>query len=491
VRFQVFRNGEVMEKFRVCGAYMFGTDGTSIRRTKISFSNGFVECQKPNSETAGLALLWPIDGFGRVLLPTTCLPERDRPYCLNVEIARARLMQTISRREDWSMFDGTAELEDISKQAQDQFIKAVQHMSDPAAASQLADSSLRKAVVFSEKLSTTQAEALFKTRIKSNGLGRACMGCRIEPRRIGQAGYVDRAAQIADFAVIPVNWAEIESKEGVFDFSQLDVCVEELSRKHLILGIGPLLRFTKEAIPSWLQNGQVSFTKVREAAYQFVTELVSRYRRKVNRWFVVSGLNAFNHFGLNVEQVLEMTRAANMAVKSVNSRAFRLIEVTNLWGEYYATTPNSIAPVAYMDMVVQSGITFDAFSLQMRFGKNQSGMHIRDMMQISSLLDYFSMMGKPLYVTGIEIPSRNGTGASDGRVAGVWHKEWDTKRQALWLDQFHGIALSKPCVDAVVYGCLADSEDSVVPNSGLLTDELEPKDSFRILRRLREAIRNP
>ncbi len=61
-------------------------------------------------------------------------------------------------------------------------------------------------------------------------------------------------------------------------------------------------------------------------------------------------------------------------------------------------------------MVVQSGITFDAFALQMRFGKNQSGMHIRDMMQISSLLDYFSMMGKPLYVTGIEIPSQSVTG---------------------------------------------------------------------------------
>ena len=56
---------------------------------------------------------------------------------------------------------------------------------------------------------------------------------------------------------------------------------------------------------------------------------------------------------------------------------------------------------------------------------------------------------------------------------------------------FHGIALSKPCVDAVVYGCLADSENSAVANSGLLTDGLEPKDSFRILRRLREAIRNP
>lgn len=75
MKFQVFRNGEVVNQFTLC-AYLFGGDGLGIRRAQISFKDGFVECTKPNMETAGLALLWPIEGFGRVLLPTTCLPER-------------------------------------------------------------------------------------------------------------------------------------------------------------------------------------------------------------------------------------------------------------------------------------------------------------------------------------------------------------------------------------------------------------------------------
>jgi hypothetical protein len=74
VKFQVFRDGEIVEKFRPCGAYMFGTDGISIRRARIAVSNGCVECVRPNVETAGLAMLWPISGFGRILLPTTGLP---------------------------------------------------------------------------------------------------------------------------------------------------------------------------------------------------------------------------------------------------------------------------------------------------------------------------------------------------------------------------------------------------------------------------------
>ena len=100
MKFQVFKNGKVVDKFSLCGAYLFGGDGIGIRRAQISFKNGIIDCKRPNLDTAGLALLWPIEGFGKVLLPTTCLPERERPYNLNVEITRAKLMQIVNKRED-------------------------------------------------------------------------------------------------------------------------------------------------------------------------------------------------------------------------------------------------------------------------------------------------------------------------------------------------------------------------------------------------------
>ena len=78
MKFQVFKDGKTVESFTPCGAYLFGTDGISVRRTKITFKKGCVECVRPNMETAGLTLLWPIDGFGRIMLD---LPAgRDRPY---------------------------------------------------------------------------------------------------------------------------------------------------------------------------------------------------------------------------------------------------------------------------------------------------------------------------------------------------------------------------------------------------------------------------
>ena len=490
MKFQVFKKGKVVDKFRLCSAYLLGTDGITIYRTQITFKNGVINCEKPNLETSGLALLWPIDGFGKVLLPTTCLPERTHPYNLNVEIARAKLMQIINKREDWTFFNQLEGLGDISKEAQDLFIQALQNISDAPLASKLADKSLEKAIIFSEKLATKQAKSLFDARSKNHGFGRGCLGCRVNPGQITNPKYVEKLLKLFGFVTIPVNWAQIESRRGIYDFSTLDACIDVLGKKKLAVGAGPLLRFSKEFLPKWLLRSGAGFEKIRETAYQFVSNIIARYSGIIREWGVVSGLNAFNHFEFSFEQILEMTRAANMAVKQESDRSLKIIEISNPWGEYYATNPNTIPPLVYVDMVVQSGINFDAFGLQMQFGKNQAGMHIRDMMQISAVLDYFGPIAKPLYITDVEVPSQNGVGLHDGKVAGVWHEEWDQSRQEQWIEQFYQIALSKPFVDTVTYSNLADTDNSTIANSGLLTREFEPKKSFQTLMNLHNAIFN-
>ncbi len=484
MKFQVFREGKIVNDFTLSGAYLVGTDGISIRRAKIAFADGCIECIRPNLETAGLALLWPIEGYGRILLPTTCLPERERPYILNVELARAKLMQITNRREDWSFFDNLEGMEEISKESQALFVKAIQSIKDAPAAAQLADSSLRRAIVYSEKLAVRQGKSIFDKRRKSHGFGRGCLGCRLDPNLMAKPAYLDRALEYFASVTLPINWARVEPRQGHFDFSLIDNCMMALNRRKVVISAGPLLHFAQDHLPDWLLRSGVGFEKMRELAYQFVSKVVARYAQVVHRWCVVSGLNAFNQFNFNFEQILEMTRAANMAVRAAGSRAIRIVEVSSPWGEYYATTPNSIPPFVYMDMVVQSGTSFDAFSLQMPFGKDESGMHLRDMMHISSILDQFAPIAKSLYVTAVEIPSENGKHRFNPDVAGVWHRKWDPTRQSQWLERFYKIALSKPYVEAVNYGSLADGDGGAISHSGLLTEALEPKESFGTLKRL-------
>ena len=488
MKFKVFNDGELVKGFELHGAYMFGSDGMAVRRARVQFANGLLYCERPNQETSGLALLWPVEGFGRVLLQTACLPDREEPYNLNLELARGRLMQIINRREDWSIFEEASDTTDLCSQSQDLFIQAIQNISDGPVASQLADKALQKALDFSEGLAAKHAKVLFGMRGKSHNFGRGCLGCWVDPQKVANPAYMKKLAGGFGLAMVPFNWGQIELKRGSYHFSKLDACISMLSKRKLAVGAGPLLCFSKEYLPKWLLTGKVSFEKIRECAYQFVSAAASRYGGMVRTWCVVSGLNAQNYFGFGFEQVLEITRAANMAVKAVADRALRTIEVTNPWGEYYGEKPDTIPPLVYMDMVIQSGINFDAFGLSMRFGRDESGMHVRDMMQISSLLDSFAPISRPMYVTRVEVPGADTDGPCAGRVAGVWHGSWDQARQAEWLEQFYRIALGRAFIDGVIYSGLTDTTDSVIANSGLLTETLEPKASYVALKSFRDGI---
>ncbi len=487
MRFQVLKNGKLVDEFELCGAYLFGSDGITIRRSRITFKKGIIECEKPNRETAGLTLLWSVEGFGKVLLSTACLPERKQPYILNVELARARLMQIITKREDWSFFDGMNN-GGVFQDAQNLFIKSIQNISDVSKASRLADESIQKAVIFSEKLANKHANALFTARGTNHGFGRGCLGCQIEPEQIKNTEYIEKLTESFNFVSIPINWAQIETEKGNYDFSAIDACVNTLSKRRLVICAGPLLCFLPENLPKWLVSRKHGFEKTREAAYQFISEVVNRYAGHIRVWRVISGMNVFNCLGFSFEQILEMTRAATMAVKACSDRSLKIVEISNPWSECYTASTNTLPPIVYMDMVLQSGITFDAFGLQMRFGKNQAGMHIRDMMQISAVLDSFAPIARSLYITEVEVPSESNEGLESPEVAGVWHEQWNQKRQGEWLEQFYKIAFSKPFVDTVTYSHLVDIKDGAITNSGLLTSKLEEKKSFGVLQKLRETI---
>jgi hypothetical protein len=146
----------------------------------------------------------------------------------------------------------------------------------------------------------------------------------------------------------------------------------------------------------------------------------------------------------------------------------------------------------YAEMVAQAGINFDAFGLEMETGVPTSGGYARDLFQISCMLDRFSTIGRPVFITSLGAPGRPGpdaTDRSDGKLdpekAGRWRKPWSPEVQANWLDAVYRLALSKPYVESIAWGNLADINPSV-PSGGLLDDMLKPKPAFAKIQELRE-----
>ena len=491
MKFLVFKDGKPAEEFTLSAAYMLGADNIPLHTTeKIRFKNGIIECKRKSFDAAGLALLWPVEGFGRVLLPTTRLPERKEPYILNVELARARLMQITLKREDWAIFEEDNSTAELAHEATNLFVEALKNIRDASKASLLADESLKKALFFSEKLASKHADVYLEARCRKKGLGRHSLGCVIDVSLIDEERYRKWLLEMFGFVTIPVSWRQIEPERGRLDYSVIDRCIEVLAGRRLAICVGPLLCFEESQLPRWLPHGQWEFEKIRECAYDFVSQMVTRYSRHIHAWRLISGMNAYNHFGFNFEQIIEMTRAACLASRSADSKSRKIVEILLPWGEYYAQDRETVPPLVYADMVIQSGINFDSFGLKLEFGRNALGQHMRDLLEISSRLDYFAAVAKPVHITGVAIPSAALGGDQDPEVAGMWGRPWDAATQSEWLDRLYRIALGKPFVNSVTYSALADTDNLEIRESGLLARDFAPKDAFLTLAKMQKMILN-
>ena len=488
MKFIAYKDGKAAKDFSLSSAYVFGADSVPLRGSRnIRCNDGVIEFDGKGNETVGLSLLWTSTGFGNIQLSTTRLIDRPEPYILNVELARAKLMQIVVKREEWSLFDGNDKIAAFAHQAQGHFIDSLKVINNPAKASILADRSLRKALIFSERLAARNAEFYLATRCKNKGLGRHSLGCKIDPDLLVSEKYRKRLFEMFCFVTVPVNWAKLEPEQGKYDFSSVDKALEYFAGRRLAVCAGPLLYFTKENLPAWI-TGDLGFEKIREAAYKFVTEMISRYYGKIHAWQVISGINAVNCLEFNFEQIMEITRTACLAARTADpkSKSRKIVEILYPWGEYYATQKDTPPPLVYADMVVQNSIPIDAFGVKMHFGVADRGCQVRDMMQISSKLDSFSSLGKPLHVTGAAIPG--GTDEASASAGGVWHKQWSPEVQAEWIEQFYKIALGKNFIQSVTYSALADSPKNEVYKCGLIDDTLEMKKAYMSIGKLQKVI---
>lgn len=490
MRFDVYQEGQAPAEVPLSTVHMFGQDEIPVRG-ELKFADGQVQGIRHNDSAVGLSTLWQTEKAGRTLMQTTRLPVREKPYNLNVEIARARLLRISQKREDWGLTDLTLteEQHELMDQAMERFIDSLCNLDDPQVAAQYADQSLDCAFDLGESLAMGHAKLFLDRRLTTRGLKPHNFGCCLDPTRIADKDYLKILKENFQFVTIPVSWKQIEPKEQEKQFDQLDACISWLRRNRIATKVGPLLSFLPEHLPDWLFIWENDFEQVREMAYEYVNSVIERYGSKVQAWDVVSGLHANNAFKFSFEQIVELTRSATMAAKRTSHRSLVLVELTEPWGEYYSRNPRTVPPLIYADALYQSGIQFDGFSVQMRFGSPASALRTRDLLEISVMLDKFAAFGKTVHLTGIQVPSEpapKGRVGSEPDLSGHWREPWNEEIQAQWLEQFYQIALSKPYVETITWQDLADNESHLHGRGGLLHDNLSPKLAFNAFRRLKE-----
>lgn len=497
LKFEIYRNGERQKQYALVNAMAIGPESVPWTGTTV-FRDEHLLVSRNDDSATGVSLLWDMGSRGAYQMETTRLPPQPKPYILNVELARFRLMKIVQKQEDWNLFDfpKTEKFQQSFREAQGLFAESLAHLDKPEVASKLADRSMDVSLDLSEDLARFHADLLLNRRRANGAMPRHLFGCKVD-WTINNQKYRDSICEMCDFVVLPMPWKLLQPTEDVFLTQKLDEWMELLAKKRVLVIAGPLVDLSDGQVPDWLYIWEHDFETLRDLAYDYVRKVVSRYRRAVTAWNVVAGLHATTSFTLSFEQMIELTRVLVQQTRTVASNARTIVTVKYPFGEYHAHTHPTVAPMLYAEMVAQAGMQFDAFALELEMGVPLRSQYTRDLFQLSMMLDRFSTLGKPVFLTSLGVPDRStpdnsdaSGGTLDPGAAGRWHEPWSPERQGKWLDEFARIALSKPYIENLCWSNFADLSASL-PGGGLLDDMLQPKPALRAVQALREAIGKP
>lgn len=502
---------------------------------RIRFESGLIRCEKDDPEAAGLALQvevpapdrvtggtgianlpTPSQGLGVLALRTCFLPRREEPYLLSLELARHRIMLILNKLEEWGLFE-LAPDHPVMQQVETARVKFSEALvadrisgvganagapSPRAWADRLAWSSLAIAIDASEKLSLLIAERTLPLRqsgvlfdqavaryTKLVGDPPSSPGVVVVPGSggatvggVAQIGVVAHPATFAeplhkvaaslDFVHVPTRWSDLEPAEGKLSFTGTDRWIEwGIRTAKLPVSAGPIIDLRAACLPEWAYIWENDYETLRDMMIEHIKQVVTRYRRTVNRWVVCSGLHVNSNVKLTYEQIMDLTKVCVLLTRKLHPAAKVLIEVQEPWGEYFAADRNSLPPTFYAESVLNSGLSIDGLALRLQMGGRASGQSTRDLMAISTLIDRYAAMDRALHVTALGAPASPPAGPAPrpsddeddlspqserAMSPGFWRAAWSESLQAEWLSCVLAVVASKPSVQSIAWQMLAD-----------------------------------
>ena len=485
LRFAVYEDNGPVKDWPLVNAHLVAP-GDVATPGKVAFKGGLIECRPQGAQTVALCLQYDAGPMGRVMLQTCLLPSRERPYELATELARHRIKTFIAKSEEWQMFDLDAHHPASRRweRARELFAQALD-VGDPVKAARLGGRSLVAGIEATERLALAHAEILLHWRFGSRPASSRTLGVRVHPGQSSD-GLREIIRRDFDLLVLPLRWNEVEVEEGQYHWDPIDQWVTWATNEQIPIVLGPLLDFSKEALPKWMYVWQHDYSTCRDLVYEQVERVVNRYRNAVGIWNIASGLNLNDNFQFTPEQMVDLTQMTNLIARQARKGARTMIELAQPFGEHCATNPKSMPPLAFIDRAVQEGIRIDCLGVQLLFGQRSAGQASRDLMQISDLLDRFMVLETPVIVSAFGVPHECVDG--DG---GWWHEPWTAREQSRWMSRVFAVAMSKPFIETLVWSDLYDHPRAELPGAGLVSGSGRAKPVLQRLVNTRKRLRKP
>jgi hypothetical protein len=489
MRFVVHPTGLFADWPEVHRAYITGVD-QSAWPTRIEVVGNQILCRRQNPDSGKLNIVWPVPGFGRPVLATSSLPEREHSYNLAVELARGKIVQVRNQLAVWQAAGMTIpdEFVPLHRAAHQLLARSVAVEHAPAEAADIAQQAIIKECQAAEVLTRSYVSQRLEVRHRQYPQLPTVFGCSLGDCLLAPAQQQQFLAAF-NGAAVPLQWRCIEPEEGDYRWETYDSQVEWGLANQLLLRGGPLVDLSPNGLPKWLSQWEHDYWNLQSFVCDFIETVMSRYLGKIRIWEIAARPNAGGALALTEENRLTLVAKILEVARQVDQEGQFLIRIDQPWGEYQARGQHKLSPVHFADALIRAGMELSAINLEIAVGYSPMGSASRDLIDFSRMIDQWSILGLPLQVT-LAFPSaaqHDPNQTTDLEVdARSWKLTASEEAQAQWIEDYVPLLLAKPAVLAVFWNHLSDAQPHRFPHAGLVRPDGTAKTSHASIVRLRE-----
>lgn len=478
MRFQVLDQRR-MTKERADRAYIIGHDRVPWP-SRSRWDGKMLAIERPADDSGNFHIPWQIDSIGELIVGTATLREREKPYLLEVELARGKLNQVRNQIAEWQAIglQVPERLASRVREATQWFAKAATNQHESTICLEASDKSLLSSLEAAQILTTCYAEQALAARHRQDPKLNTLLAANL-----GHAPLSDFVARLYlttfNAAVVPFNWRTVEARERSYDWAASDKQIEWCKSNKLKVIGGPLLHIDPTGVPDWMAIWENAFDNILTLVSDYIETVVKRYKGKVNIWECAAGANIDGTLSLTEEQRLRLAVKAIELTRQHDPEAECLLRVDQPWAEYMTSGMYDLSPIHFADALARADLGLAGVNLEINIGYLPKGSSLRDPLEFSRLLDLWAYLGLPLYVT-LTVPSGDGPDTkalkADARpTAGAVPGGWSVAAQRQWVERLLPLILAKRSVYGIIWNQLSDADTHSFAYGGLFNGENRPK----------------
>lgn len=465
--------------------YITGVDGR-VYATRVESEGAMALFRRQTSESGKVHVPFPVEGFGRPVLTTASLPEREAPYVLAVELLRGKLSELRDQSAAWEQVRMAIpdRFRNLAREAFRRFASACQALESPGNATRIAAEGLKIACTAADVLMdayVVQRAASMRANVNHPP---SLVGCTLDSA-ILTSPLKEMMRRSMTSAIVPIEWTRIEAVEGDCQWDEVDALVQYgIDNRMVVIG-GPLIDLSSGGLPGWLAPWASDTLNLPSFVCDYVETAVGRYQGRIRMWEVSACGNLGGALGLSEEHRLALVaRTLETAYRRDSDSQF-FVRVAQPWGEYQARGQHRLTAFQFVDALIRSNLGLTGVTLEIAAGYKGRGSLSRDRLSISRLIDMWSLLGIQIHVV-LACPSNSGpdplASVEIPVESGVWKSSWSESAQAEWIEAVLPMLAAKPVVSGVFVSHLSDGTPHRFPHAGLVRADGKPKPGLEVLR---------